>query len=141
MGVVWRNNDLKDLATRIQLQRGIAADAAEQVIQTTVDEAEQLQKRLLDNAVTMTGADRISRGRGNTAGRNDSGAMIDAISNTVDAEDGRVTGKYGWVNEQRDYFSYQDWGTKRVPAAHSLLDSFVAVRADFIRRMRRIVGK
>lgn len=141
MGVVWRNNDLRELRTRINLQSRIAADAAEQVIQMTTDEAVQVQKQLLDAAVTRTGAARISRGQGRTAGRNDSGTMIEAIDREVSFEQGRVVGKYGWVNGYQDYFSYQDFGTGRVPAAHSLLDSFVQMRIRFIQRMRRIVGQ
>lgn len=141
MGVVWRNSDLNELRTRINQQQRIAADAAEQVIQMTTEEAVDLQKQLLDQAVTMTGAARISRGRGRTAGRNDSGTMIDAIDRTVEAEQGRIVGRYGWVDGYQEYFRYQDFGTSRIPAAHSLLDSFVSLRSRFISRMRGIVGK
>lgn len=141
MGVVWRNNDLNELRTRIRAQSQIASDQAEQVIEMTVREAADMQKDLLNQAVTMTGAERIARGRGNTAGRNYSGNMIDAISDQVDLEPGRVIGRYGWIDNLDAYFQYQDFGTGRIPAANSLLDSFVALRMRFISRMRRIAGK
>lgn len=141
MGVVWRNSDLNTLRTELRAQSRFAIDASEQVMEQTMDEAVELQRTLLDRATTRTGEERLGRGRGNTVGRNDTGQMIGSISSDVETTRNRVTGRWGWPFTAEDYYRFQDFGTGKIPAAHSLLDSFVAMREVWIRRMKRIAGR
>lgn len=143
MGVVWRNSDLNTLGTELRAQSRFAIDASEQVMEQTMDEAVELQRTLLDRATTRTGEERLGRGRGNTAGRNDTGQMIGSISSDVETTRNRVTGRWGWPKNAEHYFAAQDFGgsPSRIPAAHSLLDSFISMREVWIRRMKRIAGK
>ena len=141
VGVTWRNSDLNTLETRLRNLPGVAIDAAEQIVDQTVSEAAELQREMLDRAVTAGGSNRISRGRGNTAGRNDTGQMIGSITHDTVATSKQVSGEWGWLFEQQEYYRFQDFGTNRIPAAHSLLDSFITMREQFIRRLKRITGK
>lgn len=141
MGVRYKGMDMRGLSTQMRIRSRLAIDEVEQIVSMTVEEAERDQKALLDRAVTRYGAKRMAAGRGRSAGRNDTGAMIDAISSEVKANKTTVTGKWGWIDEVKDYFSYQDWGTDRVPAAHSLLDTYVQARAKFIARVSALGGR
>lgn len=132
---------MRDLRTRINLQSRIAIDAAEQVMDQTMQEAVDLQRELLDRAITRSGAERYGKGRGQSAGRNDSGMMIGSISSDVEVSGRRVVGRWGWPFTAEEYYRFQDFGTGKIPAAHSLLDSFVSMREVWIKRMRRIVDK
>jgi len=91
--------------------------------------------------VTRYGAKRFAAGKGRSAGRDHTGAMIDSISSDVKSAKTEVVGHWGWIDEFKDYFGYQDWGTSRVPAAHSLLDSYVQARAKFISRVTALAGR
>lgn len=141
MGVVWRNGDLSKLSTAVGRIPGVAIDSAEQIVTQTVEEGAELQRQLLDAATTRTGNERMARGVGNTAGRNKSGQMIGSISSDVQVSSKRVEGEWGFPFTAEDYYRYQEDGTSRIPAAHALLDSFIALRSVFIRRVVRMVGK
>lgn len=143
MGVTWRNGDLRTLSTELRAKSKYAIDATEQITAMSVDEAAELQRELLDRATTNYGRWRMERGRGNTEGRNDTGHMIGAITHDVEVGGGRVTGRWGWLFNpaDTDAIRAQDWGTNVVPAAHSLLDSYVEIRERWLRRMKRLAGR
>lgn len=145
VGVVWRNGDLRTLETRIGRIPGVALDAAEQIVGETVKEGAAMQRDLLDRATTRTGSERFGRGRGGSAGRNDTGKMIDAIDSTSSATSRRAEGSWGWLPPVEDAgkIAAQDFGSSRwnIPAAHSLVDSFITTREQFYRRVKRMVAK
>lgn len=147
MGVRYKGMDMRDLSSRMRLRSNVAIDELEQIVSMTVEEAERDQKALLDRAVTRYGALRMSRGDGRSAGRNDEGDLIDAISSDVKPEKTKVTGKWGWLSlgpeNPRGKVLAQDFGgsPSRIPAAHSLLDSYVQARAKFISRISALGGK
>lgn len=143
-GVIFRNGDLNKLKTAVNLRGKIAIDAATQITEESTLQAVILQRQLLDAAVTGTGSRRISKGVGNTAGRNETGEMIAAIEQEVTATSTRVSGKWGFLKDVQGYFFAQELGggpNDNIPAAHSLLDSFIQIREEYIRRLVRMVGK
>lgn len=78
-------------------------------------------KQALNAAVTPYGKYRMSKGRGNTAGRNDTGNMIDAM--TVESATNRnLRSSFGWSKKSENYFYYQERGTVSIHGAFSLLD-------------------
>lgn len=118
---------------------------AEKIVEETVTEGLALQRRLLDLAVTRTGSERFAAGQGGSAGRNDTGALIAGTSKqTSRVSKTRVEGRYGWLRPTPDNpegkILAQDFGSSKwnIPAAHSLLDSYMALRAKFYARMRRL---
>jgi hypothetical protein len=140
MGVSYRGGMSPErIAAGLKRRQQIVLEEVEQIVQETVLEAEGLQKELLDRAVTRGGAERFSRGRGGSAGRNDSGDMIRAIdSDTKRSGRTRVEGRFGWLRDKEAYYGIQDFGGNGIPAAHSLLDSFLVAREKFKARMRGV---
>lgn len=90
----------------------------DQVANVGVDAA----RAKLDASITKTGLQRMSRGDGNSAGRNKTGLMISSLKNLgIKATDTTIGAKIGW--EDSSYFKFQENGTRgkrAIPAAHSL---------------------
>lgn len=141
MGIKYRAGaDPRSLAIKLRIEGEGIRQEVEQIVAEVVDIGAKEQRQLLDRAVTRYGGERFARGRGRSAGRNDTGAMIDDVESSVASSKNRVTGRWGWVNGARDYYKYQDWGVG-VPAAHSLLDSFMVVRAELQKRLRTMARR
>jgi len=83
--------------------------------------ATRMQEELL-RAITPTGAARVAAGRGQHAGRYESGRMHDAIDYDldIDREARIITLRWGWIQEWVNYFAYQEWGTQHIEAVGSL---------------------
>lgn len=142
MGAKFKGMNPEMLSRRIQLNGRVAVDAIEDIIDQTISEAAEDQRNILDAATTPYGAERMGRGQGRSAGRNDSGAMIDSIGQRSFRRGREVVGQWGWLmGDVPEYIKVQDWGNGLINPAHSLLDSYMKARADFIRRMRRMVDK
>lgn len=142
MGAKFKGTTPEMLSRRLQINGRATIDALEEIIDQTISEASEDQRNILDAATTRYGAERMSKGQGRTAGRNDSGAMIDSIGQRRFQRGREVVGQWGWLMQDvPDYIKYQENGTGRIKAARSLLDSYVRARADFIRRVRRVVDK
>lgn len=78
-------------------------------------------KQALNAAVTPYGKYRMSKGRGNTAGRNDTGNMINAMT-VESATNTKLKSSFGWSKKSENYFYYQERGTVSIHGAFSLLD-------------------
>lgn len=142
MGAKFRGTTPEMLSRRLQINGRATIDALEEIIDQTISEASEDQRNILDAATTPYGAERMAKGQGRSAGRNDSGAMIDSIGQRRFRRDREIVGQWGWLMQDvPDYIKYQENGTARIKAARSLLDSYVRARADFIRRVRRVVDK
>lgn len=143
-GLVWRNGDLNTLETRIRLRINNFEDAAEGLMLETVAQAAVDQAKVLEDATTATGDKRASTGGassqyGSTSpGRIDSGLMINQINSHVEHVGNVITGRWGWQDPE-SYFAAQDYGTRTIPAAHSLLESFIRTRETFISRLVQLV--
>lgn len=147
MGVSYKSGRTPEtVIAGLQRRKVEILNEAETIVDETVTEAVALQRRLLDLAVTRTGSERFARGQGGSAGRNDEGDLIAGTSKeTKRVGKGRIEGRYGWLNPGGENplgkIQAQDLGgsPSNIPPAHSLLDSYVALRAKFIARMRRLV--
>ena len=140
MGVKWTGGSPKDLSIRLKVTGEAILEDVEAAVRESVEVGAKEQKQLLDRAVTRYGQYRMSKGRGRSAGRNDTGKMIDDVGSDVESTRNRIVGWWGWVNGAKDYYKYQDWGVG-VPAAHSLLDSYMVVRNEIRKRLLARLGK
>lgn len=140
MGVKYTRNSPQNLIAILERRKREVPLVAAAIVTETVIEAQEIQREFLNKATTQYGAERFARtGRG-SAGRNDTGTMIDGIGWEVErVSRNRIDGRWGWVKGILDYFVYQEKGIG-VPEARSLLDSYVVVREKFIARMKREFG-
>ena len=147
MGVSYKSGRTPEtVIAGLQRRKIEIVNEAEKIVDETVTEAVALQRRLLDLAVTPTGAKRFAENGKGSAGRNEEGDLIAGTSKeTKRVGKGRIEGRYGWLNpgseDNLGKIRAQDLGgsPSNIPPAHSLLDSYVALRAKFIARMRRLV--
>lgn len=105
------------------------------IMEKTVDEGAEDQARALDEAVTEYGQARYASGRGGSAGRNDTGHMIDEIKSGVEVHRNSIIGFWGWDNpdpHDAEYFAIQE------STAQSLWTSFIPTRERFIGRVRAL---
>lgn len=138
-GLVWRNRDLNDLTTRAAFYiKEIEREAAKVVDETAKEGAEVMRGHI---EVRGTGY------RGHQ-GRIETGAMLDAVQSVTEKTDDGVRGRFGWGvrgGPTDDYFRYQEEGFTiassghDVPPMHALLDAFISVREDFIRKVVRLI--
>jgi len=140
MGIKWTGGGPESLSIKLKVTGEAILEDVEMAVRESVEVGEKEQKQLLDRAVTRYGEYRMSRGRGRSAGRNDTGQMIDAVGSDVESSRNRIVGWWGWVNGAKDYYRYQDWGVG-VPAAHSLLDSYMVVRNEIRKRLMARLGR
>lgn len=140
MGMKWTGADPQDLVARIRLQRNEALDGAEQITEKAVTKGAALEKQLLDRAVTPYGEQRMARGRGRSAGRNDTGSMIDDVESRTTRSKTEIKGQWGHLSTVKDYYELQMDGTSRIPAAGALVDSFLVVREEWIDDLRKMVS-
>lgn len=144
MGVKWKGADPDDLIRRLEERKRQVPIEVAAVVRETVQEAQQIQRGYLDRATTPYGERRFALGLGRnnggrSAGRNDSGTMMDAINWEVEKTGRyRIAGRWGWLSGILDYFIYQEHGTPTIDEAHSLLDSYIEVSQKFQARMKRI---
>lgn len=105
-----------------------ALDKAEQAIKTGVDEGATLMRLY----IATRGTDYShSRGR---LGRIESGLMFNAVDSQTQRSSDAVIGRFGWLNEKRDYFAWQEQGFqhwqsgKDVEPMFALMDAIVKAR-------------
>lgn len=139
MGVQFAGANLSSLETRLRLKSQLAVDYAEKVFNEELPKAAEQQRTLLDHATTAYGEYRISRGQGNTAGRNDQEDLIGSIDSEVKQTARGVEGRYGFIDNPPDHADIQDWGLGNVPPAFSLLDSYIVARDRIIGRLKDLV--
>lgn len=139
MGLTFKGGGVGRLQTALKLQQTVMRNEVEQIMEQTMEEAVELQRDLLDKAETEWGRYRMSKGRGQSAGRRDTDLMYGGITYDVESERTKITGRWGWLWHIEKYFAAQDWGTSKIGAAHSLLDSYVQIRERFIQRIMGLV--
>ena len=134
--ISWSNGGPGALIARMdQIPRELKQEAAE-ALQETVKEGAELQARILDESVTPYGQARFDAGRGNSAGRNDSGNMIAKIDTGVEETDDSLIGWWGWDNldpHDGEYIEIQE------ATANSLAQSFIPTREALYGRVRAIL--
>jgi hypothetical protein len=140
MGVKYPKGSPQDMIRALERRKQEIPQRAAAIVTETVMEAQEIQREFLDKATTPYGEFRFGNGRGGSAGRNDTGTMMDGIGWEVEkVSRTRIDGRWGWLKGILDYFVYQETGVG-VPEARSLLDSYVVVREKFVARMKREFG-
>lgn len=137
MGVQYRGNQSPQrIAAGLQARKGAVLNEVEQIVTETVAEASKLQKEILDAAVTPYGSERFGKGQGRSAGRNDSGNMIDSIDDDVKRQGKtRVEGRWGWLDgEYEDYFGFQE----KIRGVRSLMNSYMVMSNRFRARISKV---
>lgn len=131
MTLKWKQGSPERIIATIQTSEDLFMDTAVEIVTESVEEGQQLQREILDEAVTPYGEARYARGRGNSPGRNDSGHMIAEVTTGVEKHGNSVIGFWGWDNpDPHDdrYFAIQE------RTAKSLWGSFIPTREAFYRR-------
>lgn len=141
----WSGAGLGGIGQVLHAREHAMLDAGEDAVRETVHEAEMEQRAIIETAVTKTGRRRAeTQGRsseyGSTSpGRIDSGLMVNTTNTRVTREGNTIIGRWGWFDPE-DYFTFQDWGTAEIEAAHSLFLSWVGARGRLARRLRAITN-
>lgn len=101
---------------------------------------EEAARQKLDLSITPYGQKRFASGRGGSAGRNDTGSMINALRALPPVvKAGEVMAKFGWGRgRSKKYYKYQEDGTSKIRAANSLLSGKQAVLAEMPRLTRNM---
>lgn len=101
----------------------------------------------LNNAVAAVRQRIETSGRGDKAGRIESGEMLRRVSRTaVQNEKFSVSGDFGWVNNPERYFQYQEDGFRHyqtgefIEGMHAVFDAFLTARENVYRRVSEITG-
>lgn len=138
MGVVWRNNDLNDFTTRAAFYIKEIEREAAQAVDETAKQGAQVMRGFIETRGT---------GYRGHQGRVETGEMLAAVGSVTEKTAEGVRGRFGWGIRQpaEDYYRWQEQGFTiassghDVPPMHALLDAFIQVREDFVRRLLRIV--
>lgn len=148
MGVRFRytSGSMNDLEAAVLTTSQKLADAAERIVKESVDEGMNLQIKTLVDAHTRTGLKRVAyQTDSGEPGRDKTGHMIEQIDNDVDISESAagktVRGRWGWLDGVEPYFVAQDDGTDIIPAADSLVGSFLTEREKFAARVYAELGK
>lgn len=128
--VTWTGRSANELAGAIRDFPAQVFDALVPIVETSVREGADFQAEALDAATTDWGHFRHDvLGQGGSAGRNDTGNMIDSIDSDVDINRSalKIVGEWGWDNPE-GYFLEQEYGfapsdERPPPAALSLSQS------------------
>lgn len=129
------------------------SEVAKSIVENAISEGEFLMKE----TIMTKGTNKIwasswpSRAFGrkdrSTEARFDTGEMRDSVeSRLVTVTKARVVGEFGWLNNQQDYFIYQDQGfTHRngqvIPAMNALRDAFTYVTTNVKNELGKAFGK
>jgi hypothetical protein len=134
-GFAWRGASPTELIATLHAYGDKLDERTEEIMDDAVEEGGQRMQDTLETAETKTGRARVDSGSGAFPGRHVTGQMVDAVASSETKEGDTWIGRWGWANPEV-YFLAQDSGTDTLPAAHSLLESFVAIREAFIGEVR-----
>lgn len=113
--VTFGGGDADIFATKMDQFEGRVQTAIQRSMILAMDMGKSTQAQALRAAATSYGQQRYSGGRGNSAGRDDTGDMIKALKRNVEV--GKtvsttfITGWHGW-SQEGTYYEYQERGTR-----------------------------
>lgn len=121
--------DVTRLVTKFNFLEQTIADEIEVMLVQAAEIGTEVAQKSLDLAVTPYGSKRFAGGRGNSAGRNDTGSMInDLRAMPPRVTMGKVEVQFGWGRgRSKKYYKYQEEGTSKIRGAFSLLDGKRAI--------------
>jgi hypothetical protein len=111
--------------------------AVEEAVHETVQEGAKLMQDYILEATTKTGEDREAHGRG-VAGRYETGNMYRDVEAEVTRESDTIVGRWGWIRNSKDYYEYQEYGTRFIQGMNALGGSFIRAYDALKGRLRRI---
>jgi hypothetical protein len=132
--------DVTKFLDKLEKGSDVVLEEAYTFVEQAAEVGAQEARESLDASITSYGLYRMSRGIGNSAGRNDTGNMISKLQALEPESDGNsVEASFGWSEQDfEEYFEYQEEGTSRIPAAYSLLDGTEQVQAELPRLVRNM---
>lgn len=135
MGMVWRNSDLNNMRSSFN---GFVEDLEDGITDALVDAVEYGYSEM-KKTVETSGTGYVGKGaRATPEGRIDTGLMIDSIDRDLNKSGTTISGEFGWLDRQENYFLYQENGFRNVPPMHALLGAFVPARERLIRRLAQL---
>lgn len=139
--------DVTNLILKFNFLEQVVADELENMLMQAAEIGAETARASLDVAETNYGRYRMSIGRGNTAGRNDTGSMInDLRALPPKVSEGKVEVKFGWGRgRSKGYYDIQEEGSDKfnthITGAHSLLDGKRAVLNELPRLERNMKAR
>lgn len=115
---------------------GATKQIAEAVSVAVTDGASVMKQNIMTRGTNRDwGKDWPSRAHGRKSGsttaRYDTGEMVNSVQSTMtDVSPSHVSGEFGWLYNQQDYFIYQDYGFvhhlshQAIPAVNALRDAY-----------------
>lgn len=133
----------RQLAARIESRVYNTVDELEALVKGIVDDGADDMRRFILQAVTATGQRRVSTGRGQYAGRYETGTMYDAVSSKVNVDGSalrlEVEGEFGWLDEVLAYFIAQEGGTDRIPPMRALHRAWINASQEFQKEVQKVL--
>ena len=139
MSFEWTNGGPDAILRIVARERAKLREQVAEVVEVSALEGEFLMKDYLDfgdEAWTKTGQKRVDAG-GESSGRHKTGDMIEAVESHTETDENVFIGKYGW-RDPLDYFSKQEDGFGKIPAVHSIINSFAIVKLRFLHRVHEV---
>jgi hypothetical protein len=135
--------NIAGMLKKLDLSLDVIQDEAIVLLEQAAEVGRDASRQALDLAITPYGRKRFAAGKGNSAGRNDTGSMIDdlqALDPVVKANE--ISIKFGWGRgRSKRYYKFQEEGTGRIKAANSLLSGEKAVLNQLPRLERNMKAR
>lgn len=135
--MVSRIDDPNNFGRWAETKIGSTESMVKNIVDTGITEGASVMREIISNQGTNKdwGASWPSRAQGRKSssgvGRIDTGEMLKSVdSKIIQSSGGRTVGEFGWLNNQQDYFLYQDnsfrhWITgQTIPAMNALRNAY-----------------
>lgn len=139
--------DVTAFLDKIDYVSTVVAEEAWRTVEEAAEIGAATARYALDVAETDWGRYRMSIGQGNSAGRNDTGSMInDLEALPVKVKENEVYAEFGWGRgRSQKYYKIQELGSDafntNIQGAHSLLDGKMAVLNEMPRLLRELKAR
>lgn len=141
---------MKFKATRLpdtdRMAKRIEELAYQAAIQSFDEGAKKMKQFIRERGTGKTWAKPWGGRAGSQPGRVDSGDMVDAVTFQVVRNGQNVTATLGWVDEQAEYFFYQEKGFThwisgdQIKGMNALMDAGSFTRMDLMKRLASVLG-
>lgn len=136
--------DISGAINKINTSKDAVLAEADVMIEQLAEIGIKAAREKLDASITRSGVERMSRGVGNSAGRNLTGAMINSLRNLGPTlgSSGKIKLWIGWNPDS--YFKFQELGTSGrhpIPAAHSLRTGRRTMQNELPRLARNMIQR
>lgn len=135
--------DISGFLNKLDLLNEVVAEEAEKLIEEATEIAVDVAKRKLVDSTTKWGQKRFAAGRGASAGRDDTGSMIDNLTAyDFKVSAGKIEARFGWgPGRSKKYYKYQEYGTAKIKAALSLFEGRTAMLNELPRLSKNMKAR